>query len=242
MNPIDLLLSETAHRPWAMPTDPWLYYQEWNEALFLHWEVPQEWLSVLVPPTLPLDTFEGKYYVSLVPFTMQRIRPRLLPAVPLVSDFHEINLRTYIIKEGKQGVYFINIEAQKLFSAMIAKGLSGLPYEKATIKRSKGSYLASNPVKKFSLAIDFEIGKEITTKTALDAWLTERYCLYLNKGKQLYRYEIHHKAWQLQEINLQHLQLHYKIGKLTLDANSLQLAHYSKGVEVIAWKRQKITL
>ncbi len=242
MNPSSLLLSDTAHRPWPMPTGQWLYYQEWNDALFLHWEVPFEWLSALVPSAFPLDSFEGKYYVSLVPFTMQRIRPRLLPALPLISDFHEINLRTYIEKDGKKGVYFLNIEAQKFFSALIAKTLSGLPYEKASITRSKGKYTSSNLAKNSSLEINFEIGEKITDKTALDAWLTERYCLYLNKGRHLYRYEIHHKAWQLQKITLQHLQLHYAIGKLTLDADNLQLAHYSKGVEVIAWKRQKILL
>lgn len=240
MHSIAQLIADTSHRPWAMPSGKWLYYQEWNNALFLHWEVPYEWLAALVPSALKLDAFEGKYYVSLVPFTMQNIRPRLLPAVPIISDFHEINLRTYVELEGKKGVYFLSIEAQKLLSAMIAKKLSGLPYEKAHIIRSEGKYISSYLPKNFSLSIDFEIGEKITEKTRLDAWLTERYCLYLDKKKDLYRFEIHHSAWQLKKINLKHLQLHYKIGKLTLDAQNVQLAHYSEGVKVIAWKRQKI--
>jgi hypothetical protein len=40
MSRLTALLTATAHRPYLLPAGPWRYYQEWNEALFLHWRVP----------------------------------------------------------------------------------------------------------------------------------------------------------------------------------------------------------
>src|SRR5438045_9112513 len=34
---------------------------------------------------------------------------------------------------------------------------------------------------------------------SLQHWLTERYCLYTQSGKHIYRGEIHHAPWPLQE-------------------------------------------
>ncbi len=133
MKIIDDILSETKHRSFNYPKNKWRYYQEWNNALFLHWKVPFDALRNLVPQDLNLDTYDGEVYVSLVAFTMQKIRPRNLPAIKFISDFDEINVRTYIDNNNKKGVYFLNIEAEKQLSAFIAKTLSGLPYEKSNI-------------------------------------------------------------------------------------------------------------
>lgn len=72
----------------------------------------------LVPSKLKIDTFDGNAYVSLVAFTMEKIRPRYLPAIKFISCFDEINLRTYIDNDNKKGVYFLNIEAGKLLSSL----------------------------------------------------------------------------------------------------------------------------
>jgi uncharacterized protein len=100
----DEILCQVLHRPYDMPTAPWSYYQEWNNALFLHWKVPAAEMNRLLPPPLQADVFEGDAWISLVPFTMQKIRPRGLPAVKVLSDFHEINLRTYVTRDNKPGV------------------------------------------------------------------------------------------------------------------------------------------
>src|SRR5688572_31289501 len=42
--------------------------------LFLHWEVPAAELQSLLPLRLSVDTFEGKAYVGLVPFTLSGVR------------------------------------------------------------------------------------------------------------------------------------------------------------------------
>jgi uncharacterized protein YqjF (DUF2071 family) len=228
------ILATTTHRPWPLPAGAWRYYQEWNQALFLHWKVPMELLAPLVPSALQVDTCAGEAWVSLVAFTMQRIRPRFLPAWAPVSDFHEINLRTYVVKDGKAGVYFLNIEAQKRVSAYISRLLSGLPYERASMSRSQQRYRSENARKGFHLDVEFNIGVDVTSKSELDTWLTERYCLYLEQAGTVHRYDIQHAPWQLRHVDVSLHHLHYQVGQLVFDAKP-DLAHYSAGVQVLAW-------
>jgi uncharacterized protein YqjF (DUF2071 family) len=241
MTDISQIITATDHRPFELPIGKWKYYQEWNNALFLHWTIPLEVLQSCVPQKLKLDNFNGDFYVSLVAFTMQKIRPKNLPAIKYISDFHEINLRTYICNDGKRGVYFLNIEAGKMLSAFIAKSLSGLPYEKANINRTKNKYRSTNNNKCYHLDTEFEIGQDLSDKTDLDKWLTERYCLYFDKDNEIFRYDIHHKEWRIKTVNISRLNLSYKIGGLNLSDRKPNLTHYSDGVKVIAWRRQRLT-
>jgi uncharacterized protein YqjF (DUF2071 family) len=235
MNEIYNILSDTSHRPYELPVGQWRYYQEWNKALFLHWVVPFEILRKCVPERLHIDSFDGLCYVSLVAFTMQKIRPRLFPAIKFISDFHEINLRTYIENDDKKGVYFLNIEAEKHLSAFVARKLSGLPYEKAIIQRSDKRYNSKNAIKNFALEAEFEIREKIVRKSALDKWLTERYCLYVDLKEKIVRFDIHHREWELQNVVIKHLEPGYKIADYDLSDKLPDLAHYSNGVKVLAW-------
>ncbi|WP_207420704.1 YqjF family protein [Desertivirga brevis] len=235
------ILKSTAHRPWPLPQGEWTYYQEWNKALFLHYAVPADILISLIPQGLELDVFENKAWVSVVVFEMEKIRPRGFPALSFLSDFYEINVRTYVKKGDKSGVYFLNIEAQKALSAFISQKLSGLPYEKSTISASfiadATSIKSLNIRKGFELETEFQIGKRLNAKTALEFWLTERYCLYLEKGGRLFRYEIHHEEWELSEVIMKCLKVKYKIQQLEIGSKEPDLIHYSKGIRVLAWKR-----
>lgn len=240
MKTIEGILSCTSHRPFKIPNGNWMYYQEWNRALFLHWKIPYEILRNCVPASLNIDTFEGDCYVSLVAFTMEKIRPRFLPSIGCISNFDEINVRTYIDNDNKKGVYFLNIEAGKFLSSFIAKTISGLPYQTANIERMHNVYKSTNNRMGLSLNTAFEVKEKITDKTLRDTWLTERYCLYLDNDNNHYRYDIHHEEWTLNHVNLNSLTVHYKLGALNLSDTAPIATHYSHGIKVLAWQRQKL--
>lgn len=46
---------------------------------------------------------------------MQKISPKNLFPLKFISDFHKINIRTYVDNNDKKKVYFLNIEAEKAF-------------------------------------------------------------------------------------------------------------------------------
>lgn len=239
MYSIKEIVERTAHRSWQLSDKKWSYYQEWNYTLFFHWELPRELLEPLLPAGLTLDLHQGKAWISIVPFTMERIRPRNLPAVALVSNFHEINVRTYVIKDGKPGVYFLNIETSKSLSVWLSRQISGLPYEKSVIERSisKREFSSVFAPRSYAMKLKYDIGQPIVTPNALELFLTERYCLYVTQQKKMYRYEIHHLPWQLYNIEINAEKFNYEVAScaLTLDQ---ALKHYSPGVQVVAWGKE----
>lgn len=234
-----ILLSPSAYREWDIPEKDWSYYQEWNNVIFMHWEVSYRDLRDLVPPELEIDSFDGKFWISVVPFTMEKIRPAYLPSFSPVSNFHEINVRTYVTSGGKKGVYFINIESEKLISTLLSRSLSGLPYEKSDIYREPGVYISNNRKKGFTLDIEYKIGNTITNKSPLMIWLSERYCLYVDREEKLYRYEIQHKEWEMKELDIEKLDINYKVGRIEINTIP-DIYHYSPGVKVIAWGIEEI--
>jgi uncharacterized protein YqjF (DUF2071 family) len=235
----DLLYRGSPYRSWKIPEEDWAYYQEWNKSVFMHWEVDYNDLQELVPAGLELDSFDGKYWVSIVAFTMEKIRPAYLPPFAPISNFDEINVRTYVIRDGKPGVYFINIEAGKYLSAFLSRMLSSLPYEKSQISRGDDFYRSNNPNKGFRLDLDYEIGPTISRKSPLDLWLTERYALYLEKDGGIYGYEIQHQEWDLKEVQIDNLEIYYSIGNLIFDSKP-DLCQYSPGVKVLAWGMERL--
>jgi uncharacterized protein YqjF (DUF2071 family) len=238
---VSQILSTKAHRPWTLSVQPWRYYQELNNAVFLHWKVPADVLRSLIPKDIQLDLFNGEAWVSVVAFTMEKLRIKRLPSVPGISDFHEINVRTYVTRDGKPGVYFLSMEAEKQLAVFISKNISGLPYRKATINRTgserTSAYRSKNTAQVFEFDAVYEPVDQAYTSTDLDRWLVERYCLYFDKGRRLFRYDIHHLEWNIQRVQLHNLTLKYTIRNLVLGERSPDLAHFSPGIKVIAWPR-----
>ncbi|WCC44848.1 DUF2071 domain-containing protein [Tenacibaculum finnmarkense] len=161
-----------------MPTDTWKFYQEWNNAIFLHWQVELSELRKFVPEELEIDLFEGKAWVSVVAFTMEKIRPKNLPSFAPISNFDEINIRTYVKSNNKAGVYFLSIEGGKKIACKIAKGISELPYRFSKINRSKNRYQSSNSVFNDHLNIEFTIGEKLTEKSILDNSANRKICAF----------------------------------------------------------------
>jgi hypothetical protein len=97
--------------------------------LFLHWRCDPEILQERLPPGLTVDTFDDSAWMAIVPFEMRTIRPRSLPAVPYISNFLELNLRTYVFDEnGTPGVWFFSLNANRSLAAMVGRGWFRLPY------------------------------------------------------------------------------------------------------------------
>src|SRR5581483_2974071 len=126
--------------PTREPSQPVVMHQNWHHLLFLHWEVPPEELQRLVAPELTIDTFEGKAYVGLVPFTLTGVRPVMTPPLPWISSFHEINVRTYVHLRGQDpGVWFFSLDASSTIAVAAARAAYKLPYFHSQIEFSATS-------------------------------------------------------------------------------------------------------
>ena len=232
------ILNTTEHRPWEIPTGSWKFYQEWNNVIFLHYKVELNELRKFVPKELDIDLFEGEAWVSVVAFTMEKIRPKNLPSFPPISNFDEVNIRTYVKSNNKTGVYFLSIEGGTKLSCKIAKWMSALPYRFSKMKRTKSHFTSRNSVFNDKLDIEYTIGDELKQKKEIDSWLTERYALFQEEKESINEFEIHHLEWTINKIDTKKIELNYpRFDKLiNNEPNKIQ---YSKGIKVVAWGKEQ---
>jgi len=199
----------TAHRPWPLPNGPWIMAQRWSNLLFAHWPVDVGALRDIVPSSLPLETFDGTAWLSIVPFYLSHLRPRWLPALPWVSEFPELNVRTYVTLGGKPGVFFFSLDAGSALAVAGARATYHLPYFNARMSTNVGangavhyrSQRTDRRGRPAELAARYRPTGSVSLSMpgTLDHWLTERYCLYaVDRASRIYRAEIHHRPWPLQ--------------------------------------------
>jgi hypothetical protein len=183
-------------------------YQQWRDLLFLHWEYPAAAIQATLPEGLFVDTFGGRAYLGVVPFFMQNIRPRFLPAVPGISNFLELNLRTYVHdRAGVPGVWFYSLDANQWLAVKIARRFFHLPYEHAEMKSCRTadgriryeSRRTGDRVNGANCFFDYAPGAALPPPApdSLDFFLVERYRLYSKTPGGLRRGSVFHPPYPL---------------------------------------------
>ncbi|MGI8893922.1 MAG: YqjF family protein [Bacteroidia bacterium] len=200
------ILDVVDHRPFPLPKSPWVMQQTWVDLLFAHWKIPYEIVQRRLPSSLELDTHQGDAYIAVTPFKMRDVRFRLLPPIPTATDFLEVNVRTYVKKDGKPGIFFFSLDASSTLSTVGARLGTNLPYHRAdmSVKESDNKFIYSSYRKDepAELEVSYQPLSEIfeSKPGSLEEFLTERYCLFQNIGeKKLIEIDIHHLKWQLQQ-------------------------------------------
>ena len=127
-------LTDVAHRPWPLPAGPWIMAQTWHDLLFAHWRIDAALLRPLIPAPLEIDTFQNEAWIGVVPFRMSGVRLRATPALPALSAFPELNVRTYVTYGGKPGVWFFSLDAANAIAVSVARAWFHLPYFNARMR------------------------------------------------------------------------------------------------------------
>lgn len=234
-------LRSVSHRPWQLPGGSWLLQQTWNDLLFAHWPVPLSQLRPLVPSQLTLDAYNGQCWVAVAPFHMSGIRGRSMPPIPGASRLPELNVRTYVTYKDKPGVYFFSLDAASRLAVWGARALYKLPYffSRISVQRCddwiyyrslrtespaefRGRYRPVRPV-------------ELRAPGSLEHWLTERYCLYTVCGGRVFRCDIHHTRWPLQDAEAE-----IEVNSMATSAGitlspAIPLLHFSERLDVLIW-------
>jgi len=241
--------SQTDHRPWPCPEQPWTWRQSWCDLLFAHWPVPVEQLRPHIPRELEVQSFDGTGWVGVVPFRMEGVTRRPMPPMPWLSAFPELNLRTYVTHGSKPGVWFFSLDAGNSVAVWAARRWFGLPYFRAdmscTTRDGTVHYTSQRRDDAHPVRFDAEYAPTGEPAPAgpgtLDHFLTERYCLYghLPDGR-LYRGEVHHHPWPLQPATLTFRA--NELGRpwgLSLDGTPARL-HFSRRLDVALWSPKVI--
>jgi uncharacterized protein len=215
--------------------------QTWHDLLFAHWPLPPAEVQARVPEELPLDTYDGHAWVGVIPFWMSGVRGRGIPPLPGLSRFPELNVRTYVTYKGKPGVYFFSLDAANQPAVWAARRFFHLPYFFASMSAREDAGVIHYRSQRKRVAAEFRgsyhpiASVRRSEKNSLEYFLTERYCLYTVHDQNVYRCEIHHLPWPLQD------------AQATLEVNTMAAAagiylpervpllHFAKRLDVLVW-------
>ena len=254
------LLYSVEHRPWLPPDAQWLFSQSWNDVLFAHFAVEPSVLRPLVPDMLTLELHDGAAWLTILPFCTSHLRPSGVPPLPKLSFFPQVNLRTCVTRDGKAGIFNFSVDAASLSAVWFARVFFRVPYWHAAIdvsgatnrarksgedairfrsRRLHGPAALSGPAT-LDVAYAPASAAEKAKPGSLDAFLTERYCVYSFHRGKLYRTELHHQPWPLQQasVELRSNTLAETLG-LSLPAMP-DLCHFSRCNKLLTWAPERV--
>ena len=238
-------MTRLSRRSYPPPETPFVMSMEWHDLLFMHWPVNAASIRGLVPASLKIDTWEGTAWVGITPFRMRRVCGRMLPPIPGLSSFLELNLRTYVTAEGKPGVWFFSLDAERGMAVEAARLLYGLPYfhAKMSCERNEGGFRYKSirdDRRGVSAALEIRYQPETAVfhpqAGSFDSFLVDRYCLYAAQGDTLHRAEIDHAPWPLQraEVEIVSSTMGNEIGQ-ALPAKVEHGVYFARALPVCAW-------
>jgi uncharacterized protein len=235
-------LEELGHRPWPLPEGSWLQGQTWCDLLFAHWRVPAERLRRAMPRTLPLHLDgDGSAWLGITPFVVKGLHLRGTPPLPWVSQFPELNVRTYVELDGKPGIYFFSLDAARRAAVVAARRAYRLPYFHARMRAAKtGARIdyesertdSSGPIARLRGSYA-PVGPRSDDQLA--RWLTERYCAYtVDDRLHPLRVEIHHPPWPLQPADGE-LEAQPMADQIGIELEGDPLLHFSARQDTLIW-------
>lgn len=183
-----------------------LFLADWDRAVFIHFEIDPEILQRDVP--FQLDLRDGKAYVSLVAFTMRRMRSRfggkLAEWVFKPIATHEfLNVRTYVRHNGEPGIYFLAEWLTNRLAVHLGPRTFGLPYRfgKIAYQHEHESGELHGTVATASLRLEYAANIfcnsrfDVCIENSLAEFLMERYTAFTMLGPTARFFRIWHPPW-----------------------------------------------
>ncbi len=177
--------------------------QQWRDLAYIHWRYDPHEVQALLPDGIEVDTFDGSAWVGLIPFSMRNISFPFIPPVPYFGSFPEVNVRTYVKRNGVPGVWFFSLDVNRLIPAFFARLTYFIPYcwGKASHKKTAAKLLTSVNRRwpsKSSTRIELSIGERIEEPGELAHFLSARWGLYSKGFAGRLRYApVDHEQWEL---------------------------------------------
>ncbi len=196
-------------------------FQSWTHLLFLHWRWDAADLQRRLPAGLTVDAFDGAAWLGIVPFYMRNIRPRFLPCVPWISNFLELNVRTYVHDDqGRPGVWFFSLDCNQPVAVWTARTFFHLPYQHARMTaRLTGDRTVDYTNRRSGDGVTSSFRYTLAPETSpaepgtLEFFLVERYYLFANTPRGLKSGQVHHLPYPVARAALDH----FDTRVLTLD-------------------------
>jgi uncharacterized protein len=179
--------------------------QSWRDVAFLHWPVPPDAVRPFLPERTEADLLDGMTYVGLVAFTMTGAGVGQGPGIPWLGSFLETNVRLYSRdRQGRQGVVFLSLDAERLAFSLGARYGYRVPYTWSRMRaRTTGRLKTWSTHRRWpdaglSSRVVLDVGPRVEP-TELDVFLTARWgCHSSWRGRTIWTPN-EHQPWPLHE-------------------------------------------
>jgi uncharacterized protein YqjF (DUF2071 family) len=183
-----------------------LFLARWDRAVFIHYAADPATLQREVP--FELEFREGRAYVSIVAFTLLRMRPHLGGRFgewlfkPIAT--HEfLNVRTYVRHRSEPGIFFLAEWLSNPVSVRLGPRTFGLPYRfgrldyehapdgcalRGTIDAPEGQLAYEGKV----CGSDFEASET----ESLTEFVLERYTAFTERQERARLFRVWHLPWE----------------------------------------------
>jgi uncharacterized protein YqjF (DUF2071 family) len=202
-------------------------------------------LRPLISDAFEIDTFEGQAWIGITPFRVEEIRVGPLPAIPGLSSFNEVNVRTYVVHKGVPGIWFFSLDASMLAATIAARLFFALPYFLANIEFKQETQrfsFASDRIgpPRAELRASWKTGNRLRDpdSESLAFFLVERYCYFAIENGSVHQTRIYHHPWILEEAEV------IDLSTTLLNASGLPapasrpLTYFSRALPVDIWAPQ----
>jgi uncharacterized protein YqjF (DUF2071 family) len=220
----------------------------WRHLLFENWPVETDRVESHLPEGLEPDEYDGSAWLSVVPFTNVSVRPKGLPE-SLGIRLPELNLRTYVTRDGVPSVYFFSLDAEGLVSVLGARVFQHLPYYYARISldwvdgrvqfSSRRLHPGARPLH-FEGAYWPTGDPFASSEDTLASFLVERYRFYTQAQDGTLRYaDISHEPWTLYpaDADIERSTIFSANGFARPDTDPV--CFYSPGLDVVASRNKQ---
>jgi uncharacterized protein YqjF (DUF2071 family) len=236
-------LSEAAKQRMLENRGEPLLVARWDRAIFIHYEPEPDSLQRCVP--FQLDLRDGRAFVSIVAFTLLRMRPRIGGRIgewllEPIGTHGFLNVRTYVRHSGEPGIHFLAEWLSNALAVRLGPRTFGLPYRLGHLNyehnQNDGVLRGRVQAKQGQLAYygDMPTGKAIACDAeSLTEFLLERYTAFTEHRRRRRFFRVWHPPWPQLPVDLTVSadDLMAATGDWWLDAHKVG-ATYSPGVDV----------
>ena len=155
--------------------------------------------------------------------------------MPLVSQFLELNCRTYVRgADGRPGIWFFSLDASSRAAVAVARRTYQLPYRHARFETAGDEVRVHTEGGGEFRAVYRGTGEPAAPAPgSLEHFLTERYCLYAHDESGLHRADIHHPPWLIRPAEVR-----LDLNTMPPDGIELEgepLCHLAERQDVLIW-------
>jgi len=195
---------------------------EWRKLALAQYAVDEQILLKYLPPHTELDSWNGKYYGSLVGFMFMNVK-LLGFNIPFHTNFEEVNLRFYVRykdgKEWKRGVVFVKEIVPLPAITFVANTIYKEKYQTLPMKHvwvEQENQLEVDYLWKSETWHNFQItanakAEEIAPGSE-EEFITEHYWGYTKIGhNKTSEYGVEHPRWQVYPIKSYKINVNFGI-------------------------------